>query len=100
MSGESTYADWIAVDWGTSNLRAWAMRDDRPLAEAASDKGMGALEPDEFEEALLELIEPWLGSAMMPVIACGMVGLLVSAFSDRSSAALMAGIDDPFRAAL
>ena len=27
MSGESTYADWIAVDWGTSNMRAWALRD-------------------------------------------------------------------------
>jgi 2-keto-3-deoxy-galactonokinase len=28
MSGSSTYADWIAVDWGTTHLRAWAMADD------------------------------------------------------------------------
>ncbi len=74
MSGHATYADWIAVDWGTSNLRAWAMRDDAPVAEAGSDKGMGSLERDGFEPALLDLIEPWLGSGTTPIIACGMVG--------------------------
>ncbi len=74
MSGQATFADWIAVDWGTSNLRAWAMRGTAPVADAGSDKGMGSLEPDDFEPALLKLIEPWLGMARMPVIACGMVG--------------------------
>ncbi len=74
MSGQATFADWIAVDWGTSNLRAWAMRDDAVVAEAGSDKGMGSLEPDAFEAALLDLIDPWLGMTRMPVIACGMVG--------------------------
>lgn len=74
MSGRSTYAEWIAIDWGTSNLRAWAMRGREPVAEAGSDKGMGALEPAGFEPALLELIDPWLGGGTTPVIACGMVG--------------------------
>lgn len=74
MSGQATFADWIAVDWGTSNLRAWAMRGTAPVADAGSDKGMGSLKPDDFEPALLDLIEPWLGMARMPVIACGMVG--------------------------
>lgn len=74
MSGQSSFADWIAVDWGTSNLRAWAMRDNAPVAETGSDKGMGSLAPDEFEPALLELVDPWLGVAKMTVIACGMVG--------------------------
>jgi len=74
MSGSATYADWIAVDWGTSNLRAWAMKDDAPIAEATSDKGMGSLEKSEFEPALLTLIDPWLGAAKTPVFACGMVG--------------------------
>ena len=71
---ETRYADWIAVDWGTSNLRAWAMRGGSPVAEAGSDKGMGSLEPEGFEQALLDLIEPWLGQDRMPVVACGMVG--------------------------
>lgn len=70
--------DWIAVDWGTSNLRAWAMSAaDRPLATAQSDRGMARLSgPAAFEPALLDLIGPWLGGAGRPltVIACGMVG--------------------------
>ena len=74
MSGTTTYADWIAVDWGTSNLRVWAMRDGAPVAEAQSDKGMGMLDPSGFEPALLELIEPWLGQSPIRIIACGMVG--------------------------
>lgn len=74
MGSETRYADWIAVDWGTSNLRAWAMRDGVPVAEAGSDKGMGALDRDGFEPALLDLIEPWLGQRRMQVVACGMVG--------------------------
>lgn len=75
MSGQSKYADWIAVDWGTSNLRAWAMtRAGKVLAEAKSDQGMSSLAKDEFEPCLLGLIDPWLGSASTPVVACGMVG--------------------------
>lgn len=66
--------DWIAVDWGTSNLRVWAMGSDgRILAEASSDDGMGKLTRDGYEPALLRLIEPWLADRP-PVVACGMVG--------------------------
>ena len=64
---------WIAVDWGTSNLRAWAMGPAGPLAQATSDEGMGKLAPAEFEPALLRLISPWL-TRPTPVLACGMVG--------------------------
>lgn len=66
--------EWIAVDWGTSNLRAWAMAGDVVLAEAGSDHGMGQLTPNAFEAALLDIIAPWLGAQTIPVIACGMVG--------------------------
>ncbi|MGV8953463.1 MAG: 2-dehydro-3-deoxygalactonokinase [Cypionkella sp.] len=66
--------DWIAVDWGTSNLRAWAMGATGVLAEASSEAGMGTLARDGFEPALLDLIGAWLTEAPMPVIACGMVG--------------------------
>ena len=67
-------SSWIAVDWGTSNLRAWAMGPDGPLDQAVSDDGMGKLQPHDFEPALLRLIEPWLTAAHTPVLACGMVG--------------------------
>ena len=65
---------WIAADWGTTNLRVWAMSADGDvLAAAQSDQGMGKLSPDEFEPALLDLVGEWL-AAPTPVIACGMVG--------------------------
>lgn len=67
--------DWIAVDWGTSNLRAWAMAADGVQAEAHSPDGMGTLARAQFEPALLRLIGPWLDDrAVTPVVACGMVG--------------------------
>lgn len=71
--------EWIAVDWGTSRLRAWAMNGDKPITSAISDDGMGGLSADEFEQKLLSLIEPWLGDHVTPdistpVIACGMIG--------------------------
>jgi 2-dehydro-3-deoxygalactonokinase len=67
---------WIAVDWGTSNLRVWGLDSDgRVVAEAASDKGMAKLDRAGFESALLELVDGWLSpDRQIPVIACGMVG--------------------------
>ncbi|WP_417715348.1 2-dehydro-3-deoxygalactonokinase [Roseibium aestuarii] len=66
---------WIAVDWGTSRLRVFAMdANDRPIASASSDKGMGQLSRDAFEEALAELVSGWLADGPRPMIACGMVG--------------------------
>ena len=68
-------ADWIAVDWGTSNLRAWLMGKDGVIGMVTSDKGMGALERDGFEPELLRLVGDYLPeSGTVPVIACGMVG--------------------------
>lgn len=66
---------WIAVDWGTSNLRAWAMdAAGEVLDHAESDTGMAGLTPPNFEPALLRIIQHWLGDGTTPVIACGMVG--------------------------
>ncbi|WP_420396800.1 2-dehydro-3-deoxygalactonokinase [Nioella sp.] len=67
--------DWIAVDWGTSHLRAFAIgANGAVLDRAQSADGMGSLAQADFEPALLRLIEPWLGDGPTPVIACGMVG--------------------------
>lgn len=67
---------WVAVDWGSSNLRAWAM-DDRGnvLAQGGSDKGMLSLASEGYEPALLETIGGWLpASGRVPVWICGMAG--------------------------
>lgn len=66
--------DWIAVDWGTSKLRAWAIgQNGQVLDQRQSDQGMGGLTPEAFEGALLGLVSCWLGGPTT-VMACGMVG--------------------------
>lgn len=71
-----SFAHSIAVDWGTSNLRAFALdASGALLAEAASDQGMGRLTPDGYEPVLLDLIGPWLDPGRVtPVAVCGMAG--------------------------
>ncbi|MEX0969374.1 MAG: 2-dehydro-3-deoxygalactonokinase [Paracoccaceae bacterium] len=68
--------DWVAVDWGTSNLRLWAMGRDGAVLEArSSGAGMAGLARDEFEQALLAQLHGWLpDTGKLTVLACGMVG--------------------------
>ncbi len=66
--------EWIAVDWGTSNLRVWAMQGAQVLAQAQSGDGMGGLTRDGFGPALTALIADWNVGPATPIIACGMVG--------------------------
>ncbi|MDI5892881.1 2-dehydro-3-deoxygalactonokinase [Halomonas rhizosphaerae] len=67
---------WVAVDWGSSNLRAWAMTDDgQVVARAGSERGMLALTPDDYEATLLATIGDWLpAEGRVPVRVCGMAG--------------------------
>jgi len=65
---------WIGVDWGTSNMRAWAMDADGAVIDSGrSDRGMAALKPEQFEPALVEVIGGWL-DGRCDVVCCGMVG--------------------------
>lgn len=77
MTGDNATPDveWIAVDWGSSNLRAWAMdADGAVLAETSSPAGASTLAPDAFEPALLAAIGAWLGDRPTDVVVCGMAG--------------------------
>jgi len=68
--------DWIAADWGTSNLRVWALdAAGRVLAARKSDKGMGGLSHEAFEPALLELVGDLLPEDhVTQVVISGMAG--------------------------
>jgi 2-dehydro-3-deoxygalactonokinase len=67
-------AEWVAVDWGTSNVRAWGIAADGSTAFAVgSDKGMGKLQRAEFPGVLNELIGERVGGAV-DVVICGMAG--------------------------
>lgn len=75
-----TAAAFVAVDWGTSSLRAWAMgADGAVVAETRSADGMGTLTPDGFEPVLrarLSELSPAIAHLPrpLPVLLCGMVG--------------------------
>ena len=69
--------DWVAVDWGTSNLRAWGIGPDGAVIfEKTSPKGMGKLTREEFPAALAEVLEGVAPSrsGALDVLICGMAG--------------------------
>jgi len=62
----------IAVDWGTTNRRAWRVEADGRIGDAVRDgSGVLAMAPDDYLPALAAL-RARLGD--LPVIAAGMVG--------------------------
>lgn len=69
--------DWVAVDWGTSNLRAWGIGPGGAVVfEKSSPKGMGKLTREEFPGALAELLDGVApaGAGALDVLICGMAG--------------------------
>ena len=91
----SAEAEWIAVDWGTSRLRAWGMRGGEPVWRAASERGMGTLAPEAFEGALREAIGE---RAPAPAIACGMLGARQGWVEAPYAAVPCAPLGEPVRA--
>lgn len=72
----SQHLDWIAVDWGSSNLRAWALdKQGNVLARNSSDKGMLSLSPADYEAELYRVVNGWLPAGrQVTVMICGMAG--------------------------
>ncbi len=68
--------EWIAVDWGMTQLRAWPLGPNGTVLDAGcSQAGVGTLSPGGFEAAILALTESWLApDRQTNIVACGMVG--------------------------
>jgi len=68
--------NWIAVDWGTTNLRLWQCdQAGNVLAETKVQMGMGALTASEYEGVLISHIDHHLsGKGITEVLVCGMAG--------------------------
>ena len=70
-------ADWVAVDWGTSNLRVWGLGASGDLAFShTSDQGMSKLAANAYPQVLAGLLAGDLGSAgaRIEILICGMAG--------------------------
>mgnify|MGYP001828148218 CR=1 FL=1 len=67
---------WIALDRGTSNLRLWAIGPGgQVVGTRECPEGMGVLNPEDYEPALVDLAGPLFGQDQVtPVIACDMFG--------------------------
>ena len=75
MSGAAVKPEWIALDWGRSHLRAWAMVGDTATAHNANDSGSGGLSAEEFAPTLLAVVGDWLDDTRCtPAYACSMLG--------------------------
>ncbi len=67
-------AQWVAVDWGTSNVRAWGIGADGAIVFAnASERGMGKIGRADYPDVLDELIGT-VTSGRTDVVICGMAG--------------------------
>lgn len=65
---------FLAVDWGTTRLRAWRIEDGRATGRIAMERGVGALTPGEAPRVFRDEIAPALDAAGWPAILCGMAG--------------------------
>ena len=73
---EAPASHLLALDWGTSSLRAALMTaDGHTIATANSSDGLLAVPDRQFEQTLQALCGPWLGQFPdMPILAAGMIG--------------------------
>ena len=70
-------ADWVAVDWGTSNLRVWGIGAGGDVVfRHTSDQGMSKVSPDAYPQVLGGLLAGNFAPAGPPidVLVCGMAG--------------------------
>ena len=67
-------AEWVAVDWGTSNLRAWGIDSGGEIAFArSSTEGMGKLNREAYPGVLIDLLDDAVARPV-DVLICGMAG--------------------------
>jgi 2-dehydro-3-deoxygalactonokinase len=64
---------YIAIDWGSTNLRAWLYQDDECLESLQSEAGVTRLNGRSPEAVLAEITAGWR-EAETPVVMAGMVG--------------------------
>lgn len=65
----------IAVDWGTSRVRAWRLAEDGRVRERkALDAGVMAVARNEFASILDAMVGAWCAEGEGPLFLCGMVG--------------------------
>lgn len=66
---------WIAIDWGTTNFRAFLMQETEQLQHLNQACGLLSVEDGQFSPILQNLLQPWLDQhGALPIVMAGMVG--------------------------
>lgn len=66
---------WIAIDWGTSNFRAFLMKEHECIDSVSAPCGLLHVPDRQFATALRPLIRHWLDEfPQLPLLMAGMVG--------------------------
>ena len=69
------YADWVAVDWGTSNLRCWVVSSNEVVHYGNKPLGMINLDQNSYEKTLISEVDKFLKPRKKTMILiCGMAG--------------------------
>jgi len=71
-----TQASLMALDWGTTSLRAWLLdRDGRVVEHRQTDDGILKVPIGGFPPVFATIAGPWLAAhGPLPALACGMIG--------------------------
>lgn len=68
-------SSFLALDWGTTNLRAWVVGEDgRVGGREEFPLGIGRLAPGEAARLFAETVRPRMGAEDLPALLCGMIG--------------------------
>ena len=68
-------SSFLAVDWGTTNCRAWVVgADGKPTAHKEFALGVSRLGPGEAAQRFADTVRPALGAQDLPAYLCGMIG--------------------------
>ena len=67
--------NWIAIDWGTTNFRAFLMQGARQVSCVNEACGLLSVEKGQFAVTLQKLLQTWLEQyGNVPIVMAGMVG--------------------------
>jgi 2-dehydro-3-deoxygalactonokinase len=91
---EGTADGVIAIDWGSSRLRAWLLDPDGTIVSRRSgDQGAIGLPRERFDAVLAQTVGDWAQARPgAPLVACGMVGAR-GAWVEAPYVDLPAGVD-------
>ena len=70
--------EYIAVDWGSTQLRAWRIREGECIDKLQLPCGVTRLNGQRAEAVFQQQLAPWRGDPALPVVMAGIAALLLS----------------------